>query len=167
MSEQDSKASFFKQSGWMVIATFMGGVLMFGVVLLVGRLLDRESPAWADFYYLIKVVNFLGMPAGGLMLVFAHQTAGAVTDESRRELAVCARGIGLGLVALWCGMLLVVAVFQGAIMEFLDLRSSRALWMTLTIALTSLLTPVVRGLLQGSQKFGPLGWTALSDGAIR
>ena len=167
MSEQDSKVSFFKQSGWMVIATFMGGVLMFGVVLLVGRLLDRESPAWADFYYLIKVVNFLGMPAGGLMLVFAHQTAGAVTDESRRELAVCARGIGLGLVALWCGMLLVVAVFQGAIMEFLDLRSSPALWMTLTIALTSLLTPVIRGLLQGSQKFGPLGWTALSDGAIR
>ena len=52
-------------------------------------------------------------------------------------------------------------------MEFLDLKSSLALWMTMAVALVTLLTPVVRGLLQGAQKFGPLGWTALSDGVIR
>ena len=59
MSEKESKASFFKQSGWMVIATFVGGVLMFGVQLLVGRLLDKTGPEWADFYALLKFVNFL------------------------------------------------------------------------------------------------------------
>ena len=129
--------------------------------------MDKDGPEWSDFYALLKLVNFLGMPAGGLMLVFAHQTAGAVTDEARQELATCARGIGFGLIALWGGMLLAVVAFQGAIMEFLDLKSSLALWMTMAVALVTLLTPVVRGLLQGSQKFGSLGWTALLDGVIR
>lgn len=167
MSELESKASFFRQSGWMVIATFVGGALMFGVQLVASRLLLETESEFSDLYALLKIVTFLSIPAGGLTLVFAHQTAGAVTDESRRHVAACARGIGFGLFALWLGMILVVAAGQDRIMEVLHLKSSLALWMTMAVALTTLWTPVVRGLLQGAQRFGPFGWTALSDGLIR
>ncbi len=161
----DSKASFFKQSGWMVGATFLGGVLMFGVHMLVNRMMSVAQ--YTELFTLLKIVTFISMPAGGLTTVFAHQAAAAVDDESRRRLQTCARVVAVATITVWLVMIAVVTVGQDWIAHNLQITSRAAFWMTSIVALTTLLIPLSRGLLQGAQRFGPMGWTFLSDGAIR
>lgn len=165
MSESESKASFFRQSGWMVIATFVGGVMMFAVHIIANRQMSVKE--YNEVFALLKFLNFLSIPAGGLITIFAHQGAGAVDDESRQRLTACARGVFGALIGLWLLMLAVVFVGQDRIMAYLQLERPTSLWATMAVALTTLLIPVARGLLQGRQRFGGLGWSMLLDGVIR
>lgn len=149
----------------MMIATFGGGVLMLGVQLLVNRLMSIAE--YTELLTLLKIVTFISMPVGGLTTVFAHQAAAAADESATRLLRTCARTIVYGTFGLWIGMLLVAALGQDWIMATMQLGSRPAFWMTMIVALSTLLTPIFRGLLQGAHRFGPLGWTLISDGVIR
>ncbi len=160
-----SRTSFFKQSGWMVIATFGGGVLMLGVQLLVNRLMSVAE--YTELLTLLKIITFVSMPVGGLTTVFAHQAAAAADDEAAKRMRSCARTILSGTTMLWVAMLALAALGEGWIMETMQLGSRPAFWMTMIVALSTLLTPLFRGLLQGAHRFAPLGWTLVADGVIR
>jgi len=161
----ESKVSFFKQSGWMMVATFGGGVLMLGVQLLANR--PMSVAEYTELLTLLKIITFISIPVGGLTTVFAHQAAAASDEEAAKRLRSCARTILSGTVLLWGAMLALAAFGEGWIMETMQLTSRPAFWMTMVVALSTLLTPLIRGLLQGAHRFGPLGWTLVADGVIR
>ena len=72
LTDAAHRASFFRQSGWMMIATVTGGMFMTAV-----HLLSKAMPAsqYGEFGALLSVAMFI--PAMPLQMVLAEQTARA------------------------------------------------------------------------------------------
>src|SRR5256885_9097134 len=75
------KASFFRQSGWLMIAGIIGGMLMW-LVHFLSRFVGKAEYGTFVSYLSIAMV-FPGMP---LQMVFAHQTAKALALNRQRQL---------------------------------------------------------------------------------
>jgi O-antigen/teichoic acid export membrane protein len=164
VSAAESKASFFRQSGWMVMATVGGGVFMTAVHPVAARMGEGEYGVFAT---LLKCLILLNIPAGALQTVFTQQTAAAHDPVRERELAGTTRVVLAGIFVLWLAMLLPVFLFKQTLRDTLKISTDAAVWMTMLIALTALWTPVIKGLLQGRQNFLGLGWVAVFDGVGR
>lgn len=160
----DSGKHFFKQAGWLVAANLGCGVFMFAVHPLVSMLDPAE---YGVFTALLKVFLLLGVPAAGLQVVFALQTATAKEPAARAELAATLRAVLRGTFALWLLVLAVGLGFSDAICARLKISNPAALWATLGLGLSSLWLPILRGTLQGREDFAGLGWTLMIDGIGR
>jgi O-antigen/teichoic acid export membrane protein len=163
MSAQ-SKAAFFKQSGWMVIATFLGGAFM-TLVHSVARKMGSED--YSTFVTLLRVLIILGIPSSALQTVFAQQTAAATNDEKERQLAVTTRSILLWMFLVWLVAAVVALCAIGPVSRALKISNPVALFLTLAVCLTSLWSPVIKGVLQGQHRFGGLGTWQIIDGVGR
>ncbi len=164
MTHEASRRAFFRQSGWMVMASFLGGAFMFAVHSFAPVLGDAE---YSLFGTLLAIINVLAIPSLGLQTTFAQQTAAAVTDEQKARLAGAVRGL-LGLTFLiWLGFVAVVLVFRAQILGGLVIPNPVALWLVLLVGLGSLWQPILYGVLQGRQDFLWLGWAAISGGLGR
>ena len=71
-----SRATFFRQSGWMMLATIIGGMLMWSV-----HLLSRAIPAseYGTLITLFAVVNLI--PTMPLQMVFTQQPPDEMAEE--------------------------------------------------------------------------------------
>ncbi len=159
------RLSYFRQSGWMLVATVVSGGLMSLVHTAAKEMPDREQ--YSLFTTMVDLLLLLAIPAGGVQSVFAQMTAAAVTEVQQRELRAAVRGVLR--VSLWLWALLAVAllVSQGALMRVWNTDSPAILWMTLVIGLMSLWHPVFAGVLQGRQNFFWLGNTYIAGGLGR
>jgi hypothetical protein len=165
MSQDTGKARFFRQSGWMVLATLMAGICMFLIHPLYGPMLgDVEYGLYGT---LLALINVMGIPSMGLQTTFAQQTAAAVTPEDRARLAGTARAVLLWGVGLWLLVVAVVVVFQKDILATLSITDPLALWLVVLLSLTALAQPVFFGVLQGQQNFLWLGWAQVANGVGR
>jgi O-antigen/teichoic acid export membrane protein len=160
-TESSHRASFFRQSGWLMIANIAGGMLMWGVHFLAKKTGKSE---YGLFITLLTAVMLV--PAIPLQMVFAQQTAKAVATGRERELAGMLRLICLGLFGAWCVACLAVFVLQDTIVAFWGVPA-KGIWLTLPTLLITLWSPVFMGLLQGEQNFLWLGWSLLSGGVGR
>jgi O-antigen/teichoic acid export membrane protein len=159
---QESKSTFFKQSGWMVIATVSGGVFMMTVHTVVNTI-----PDYAVFVTLLRCLILLGIPAAGLQTIFAQQSAGSTGEDQERQLARTMRSVLAAIFIVWLALFAAVFFFRSTILTKLKIEDPTALWMTMAVVLTGLLQPIVRGVLQGKQNFSAFGWMAIFDGIGR
>lgn len=153
------QASFFRQSGWMMIATVAGGVLMFLVNFLSSKFIPDAE--YAALGVLIQVLNWVTIPAIGLQTTFAQQTSAAITDGQHRQLVGTVRAVSRGIILIWLGMVAVTFLYRDRFTAELHLNHPAALWLTLGTGLFMLLLPIWQGLLQGRQNFLWLGWAAM------
>ena len=158
----ESRKAFFRQSGWMILATTAGGVFMSAVHTVTGKM-DEYSV----FVTLLRCLIVLGIPTAGLQTVFAQQAAAAVTDLQVQQLRRTTRAVMIALFAGWLLMALVIFAGQQSLLTLLKIKDPTALWMTMLVVLASLWLPVMRGILQGHQNFMGLGWVAILDGVGR
>lgn len=163
---QEHKLAFFRQSGWLVIATTLGGVFMYAVHMLANPS-SIGSAEYGVFTCLLQVLNLMGIPASGLQTVFVQQTAAAVTDEQRRNLAASLKGVLTGTFVFWCLCALGVVVFQNALARTLQLPGVAPLWITLFLGLFALWQPIAWGVLQGRQDFTWYGISTFLNGFTR
>ena len=119
------------------------------------------------FGTMLKLFLLLGIPSAGLQVVFAQQTAAAITPDLQRQLATTVRRVLPAILGLWLVMLLITVFWREELAQQFKLGDGRVLWPTLGVSLTWLTLPVFRGVLQGQQNFGALGWVSLVDGAGR
>ena len=164
MSGSSSKASFFKQGGWMVVATVGGGVFMSAVHPLVSAMQPYE---YALFYSLLRVFLLLGIPAGGLQTIFAQQAAAALDDRHARQLTAATRAVLRVSFLIWLVLAAFILMASSRIIDALKITNLAALGFTVLLGLPSLWMPVFRGLLQGRQNFAGLGWVLMLDGVCR
>jgi hypothetical protein len=155
-------AAFFRQSGWLMIATIAAGAMSWAVHFLNKRIPDSE---YSVFGVLLMVTACI--PTMPLQMVFAHQSALALATNRERQLAGMVRLTLLCLSGLWVVAALGVLVFQGQIISRLQLPSAAGLWVTLLAVLVSLWVPMFIGMLQGRQDFFWMGWAMISGGAGR
>jgi len=164
MSEADSKRAFYRQGSWMVFATFISGLLMFAVHIFGGWMSSEE---YGLFVTLLQILNLMMIPALGLQTVFAQQTAAAIEQGQRHDLAKSTRKILLLCLYIWFAIVAVVLLNQEVILVSLKIDQPTALHVTLLLGLPALWLPVLLGILQGRQNFAWLGGAAIVNGAGR
>ena len=157
--------TFFRQTGWMLMASTTSGLFMYLVHPVVSRGLPLSE--YGVFAALLQVVTMMTIPTVGLQQVIAQQEAGAITAEKKRVVASEFRGVGIAMFILWLVLAAIVGVFWKQIAGSLQIQNPMALVMTVLIALAALWMPMVQGLLQGRQNFLWLGFMQISSGVGR
>ncbi len=159
------RLTFFRQSGWMVVATVLGGMFMTAVHVVVNKPMIESE--YALFYTLLRIFLLLGFPAGGLQIVFARQAAAAVSELEKRRLAAATRAVLGATFLIWIVIAAGVFASRNQILTALKISNPAALWVTVLLGLASLWAPIVKGVLQGREHFAGLGWVMILDGAGR
>lgn len=155
-------ASFFRDSGWLMISNIIGGALMLGVHFLSQKVSDLE---YGTVGALLGATIMI--PSIPLQMIFTRETAAALANGNTRVLAAKARRSSVWLLFLWLLFFGVVMTMQASIMHHWKITNPLTLWLFMLIMLTMLLTPVFGGLLQGKQDFFWLGWTMMISAFLR
>jgi O-antigen/teichoic acid export membrane protein len=158
------RASFFRQSGWMMISAVVCGGFAWLVHVYSKVMPDGE---YGTVGGLIQVINWMTIPAIGLQTVFAKQSSAAVTEQQKHQLAATFRAVMGWTFVLWLAMAAIAVVEREQLKNALKLTSSVSLWLTVLAALVMLWWPISQGLLQGRQNFLWLGWSTIVNGAGR
>jgi hypothetical protein len=162
--------SFFRQSGWMLVANGIAGVCFTLANTPAGHIARAENVGkaeYATFGALLDSLILLGLPAGGLQAVFAQMASGAVDAPSQHRLRGTVRTVLTVVLAAWTLAALAIWFGRDSVLATLRIANPWALAATLGTALVGLLYPVFAGLLQGGQRFFWLGNTAITSGATR
>ncbi len=157
--------AFFRQTGWMVVATTLGGLCMW--LLHIPAQANMSKSEYGVFLALLQVLNLMLIPSLGLQSVFAQQTAGAISAELRKQLASTTRRLLGGVFVLWVAMVALGLLFQNQVISTLKIANPAAWWITMLIGLAMLWLPIVQGLLQGAQNFFWLGGVQILNGCGR
>ena len=162
MTQAAQRSSFFRQSGWLMIANIAGGMFMWAV-----HFLNRfvHAGEYGRFGFFLAVVMLV--PTIPLQMVMAQQTAKALANHREHELSGIIRMIWFGTSGLWLLLTILVLVFQKAILARYHLSDPYGLWITLPIVLLTLWMPLFWGVLQGQQNFLWLGWSMMVNGIGR
>lgn len=158
-------SAFFRQSGWMVLATTLSGGLFYAVHFFAGRRMHPDE--YGVFTTLLQVLNQMAIPAVGLQTVFVQQAALTESEPQRRKLAGAVRSVLRATFGLWVVAALVVWAFQGQLLADYKIRNPAALWWTVGLGLVSLWQPVMAGMLQGRQNFLWLGLVPVVSAGTR
>ncbi len=164
VSEAKHRATFFRQSGWLMIASIAGGMLMWGTHFLA-KAQSVPAAEYATFGAFLAVVILL--PTIPLQMILAQQTAKALAHHRERELSGVIRLLCFSALGLWLAGCLIVWGLQGTILARLHLSTPVGLWITMLVVLFQLWMPMFQGVLQGQQNFLWLGWTLLISGIGR
>ena len=164
VTETTHRMTFFRQSGWMMIATMVSGVFMAAVHTFSKVIPDTEYSALG---VMIGLLNWMTIPGLGLQMVFAHQTSSAVTPEQRRRLVGTCKAAMRWTFYVWLVMAVIVVADNQRLVTELRLSNPWSLWFTLFAALMMVWLPIFNGLLQGRQNFLWMGWVAIINGAGR
>jgi O-antigen/teichoic acid export membrane protein len=164
--DKDHKGSFFRQSGWLMIANIAGGALNWGVHFLQKALPSNlQAKEYGDFGVFLSVAMVI--PTMSFQMVMAHQTALAHATNRQRELTRLIRRLLMGSLVVWILASIVVLRFQNRILAHWQIASPAGLWVTLVVVLFSIWMPLFWGLLQGEQSFFSLGWSMMINGGGR
>jgi O-antigen/teichoic acid export membrane protein len=152
----EKHTSFFRQSGWLMVANIGGGVMALGVHFLNKKIAPEE---YSLFGTLLMVTAFI--PTMPLQMLFAQQAARAVVLGQEAQLASMIRRATFAIFSGWGLFAAGVFWFRGPIMNSWEMPSALPLGVTLLAVLVGLLAPMFVGLLQGRQDFLWVGWSAL------
>ncbi len=155
MTEASHKSTFFRQSGWMMVATVVSGVFM-SLVHVFSKVMSAEE--YAAMGALFQFLNWMAIPAIGLQMVFAQQASAAVTDMQRQELVATVKAVMRWTFYIWLVTVVIAFLGQTKLVAALKLSNPAALWVTVAVGLAMLWYPIFQGLLQGRQNFLWLGW---------
>jgi O-antigen/teichoic acid export membrane protein len=162
MNTTDTKANFFRQSGWMMAANLICGVFMAGSQFVLPNLTPHSDFSVAITIFRIFVL--VSLPASAIQTILAQQMAGAITDEARRNASATARGVLKLTFLFWLGLMVIAAVFRTEIAAILQASNQNLVWDVMILILGSLIFPIFLGLLQGMQLFHPFGWATIVNG---
>ena len=167
---KEGRFTFFRQSGWMLIATVTSGAFMTLVQAAAQQMPKNPvtgNTEYGVFSALINALAQLAIPALGLQTVFAQQAVAATDDAKRAALVGTVRGVVKVLAVFWIVIALLAVIFRERLLTDYKIINPLALWMTLAVALVSILNPVFAGLLQGRQNFLWFGWATILNGVGR
>jgi O-antigen/teichoic acid export membrane protein len=158
----EQRASFFRQSGWLMFASIASGAMMYGVHFFSKVIPEKEYGIFGALLALTMCVP--GVP---LQMVMAQQASAALAGGRERQLATLFRRAWVGVTLLWVVGASVILYVQADLVSRWGLSSPTALWITLLVILGSVWLPLFLGLLQGEQDFLTFGWTMITTGVGR
>jgi O-antigen/teichoic acid export membrane protein len=163
-ASQESKVSFFRQSGWMMISTFLMGVCMWAVHPLSNHM---SSEDYETANTMLRLLMFMGIPAGALQMVFAKYSSSAISEDEKRQLGTAFRAVLKYGTLLWGLVFCYVGFAQDWIVATWQLTGPAALWGTCAAGVTWFWWAVMIGVIQGRQNFLWYGFAAIFNGIGR
>ena len=167
---KESRFTFFRQSGWMLIATVVSGAFM-TLVQAAAQQMPKDpvtgNTEYGVFSALMNALAQLAIPALGLQTVFAQQAVAATDEAKRAELVGTVRGVVKVLAIFWLVIVVLAVTFREHLLRDYKIINPLAIWITLGVALVSILNPVFAGLAQGRQNFLWFGWATILNGVGR
>jgi O-antigen/teichoic acid export membrane protein len=158
LTPSSQRSTFFRQSGWLMIANIAGGTLMWAVHLLNKFL---PSGQYGDFGVFLAALMLV--PNIPLQMTLTQQTARGLANDTKRQLSGILRLFLLISGLIWLVLALTVLCFQREILAHLKMTNSTGLWITVVIALITIWLPMFWGMLQGQQNFFWLGWSMMGN----
>lgn len=159
-----ARAAFCRQSGWLALATCVGGLFLVSVHTIARRMGAGE---YSDFFVLVRVYIGLGVPGVALQTLCAKQTAASMTQEARGELGSAIRAIFKFILVLWAVLAVIAFSSNKIVSSWLKVTRPSALCLTVALGLAALWIPVLKGVLQGDHDFRSLGLLQVLDGVVR
>lgn len=157
-----SHREFFKHSAWMMAATLVGGVMMWGVHFLAKKIPE------SDYAAVVTLNTFLILvPTVPLQMVFARWTARAVAEGRHGEISTILRGGVAGLLVVWVCVFVAAVTGLGFFQALLRIDQPVSILATLVAVLGALLLPIALGVLQGLQRFPWFGLCQVIAGFAR
>ena len=156
------RSTFFRQSGWLMIAGIGGGILMWLVHFLAQKIPNAEYGMFGVYLSIAMCIPIMPMQMG-----LAHQTAQALATGRRRELSGLIRWVGLGTLVLWIVAAVAFYFLTPRLQVLWKLPNPVGLWVTFIVVLFSLWAPMLAGVLQGKQDFLWMGWCQILNGVGR
>lgn len=156
------RGDFFRQSGWLMIATVLGGVFMWAVHFLSKGISPEDYGLFVSALAVMACVPILP-----LQMVLTQQAARAQAEGTDGQVSAMLRKllwITVGLAALLAAG---VAIGQGTLEQALHLPNATDLWLLVVILFFSVWLPILSGVLQGRQNFLWLGWVLILTAAGR
>src|SRR4051812_48321632 len=129
--QADTHKTFFRQSGWMMAANLLCGVFMMFVHPFAVKL--NPSTDYPVFMTMLRVFVLITIPAATLQTILAQQTAAAVTEEAKRNVAATAKGLVKYAFIFWLVLCVVAAGFQTEFAEAFKAPSRGLLWATMLL----------------------------------
>src|SRR5437879_4529905 len=138
------RSSFFRQSGWLMIANIGGGAFMWAVHFLNRFLETGQYGVFGVFLALLML-----LPNIPLQMVLTQQTARGLATNTQRELSGIIRMFLLTAGVVWVLGSIIVLYFQKDILAYLKMTGHpTGLWITLLIVLFAVWLPMFWGMLQ-------------------
>jgi O-antigen/teichoic acid export membrane protein len=157
-----SRFAFFRQSGWMLIATVAGGMFMWAVHFIAPAPLGEG--AYGLFNTLVSSLTIAGIPALGIQAILAQQAAAIVSENHARQLRATVRLLLGGTFVLWLVAAIGIFFAQHTIAQQLKIKDLSTIWITVAAGLLMLWLPVFSGALQGRQNFLWFGAVGIAGG---
>jgi hypothetical protein len=155
-------AAFFRQSGWLMMANIMAGILTLGVHFLAKKIPEAQ---YSIFGTMLMVTACI--PTIPLQMVYAQQTADSLVTNRQRQLGSMIRMGWLWTFIFWVIAAGIVFHYQDRIVQGWKLPGLEVLWVTMVAVLMNLWMPLFAGVLQGRQDFFWLGWGTIANGMGR
>ena len=156
--------AFFYQSGWLMIATVVGGAFMYGVHVLT-KSKSIGAGDYGEFGVYLSLV--MCVPQAPLQMVMAQQTARGLATGRDRQVSAVFRGLTLGIFGLWLVVAAVILVCRDSLLSGWKITGMTGLLITLPALLLQMWLPLFQGALQGRESFLWFGWSQLSNGVVR
>jgi O-antigen/teichoic acid export membrane protein len=157
-----SKFAFFRQSGWLVVATTLSG--FFTAALHKAA---KDMSDYGVFYALFLALSWMTIPVAALQLTFAQQTASGEEPAHDAELRGALRAMLRGSALFCAGVAGTIFLLREAIVTTFKITNPAALWLTVAVGLLSMWQPLFMGVLQGRQNFLWFGWASIVNGIVR
>src|SRR5438445_1243657 len=152
-----SRSAFFRQSGWMMLAGVIMGLFMWAVHPVLVKPVDQvglgflnsvvkrpfDHEEYSLFTTLLQIVGLLSFPATGLQIVFAQQSAAAVTPEQERQLRRTVHTVLGGALGIWLVGIAVLFLFRHQILGQLHITHPASFWLTMLSGLLILCVSVL------------------------
>src|SRR6185437_2443383 len=155
-------AAFFRQSGWMMMASILSGGMSLGVHFFNKWI---SESAYGDFGVMLMVITCL--PTVPLQMVFAQQTAAALAEGREGQLSGMIRLAWVWTFVLWLVAAVAMGVFREHIIHAWKLPGPALLYITIFTVLTAIWLPLFCGVLQGRQDFFWYGHSLIIGGVLR
>ena len=163
MSE-DSKASFLRQSGWIALATAIGGAASFAVHLVAK---DLPKAEYGIFTTVLQILNLVAIPAIGLQAVVSKKIGSAKTEEDNLQILAAEKFYKKATMALCLALIPVFALTVQPIEQSLQTDNPIVVFTLFVSGFMAFLIPCGYGVLQGKQAFYWLGMGLASLGVSR
>src|SRR5206468_6066473 len=107
LTPMQERSTFFRQSGWLMIANIGGGMMMW-LVHFLNKIIPNTE--YGVFGFLLTAVMLV--PALPIQMVFAQQTASAIASNRMGQLSGFIRRAWLGTFVVWVLALGALFTFQ-------------------------------------------------------
>src|SRR3954464_11413503 len=121
----DTRLTFFRQSGWLGVPNCFPGACLGGVIALLQRIIPPERSNELGLYFaLLRFFTVLAIPAAGLQVVFAQETAAAITEEKLARLRLAIAKVIRAIFLFWAVVCLICAFKTGYLKTALKFTDS-------------------------------------------